>query len=125
MKVTESKAALTSDPVASVEMYPEPGSASQDDIHWFNAQMNKAEAPDNSVAADSPGLLSGITDSISGNQRAQKEAFHDLSVASKSSNVEDFSRANAQLSNYYIESLMNAKVISKGVQSLDKLTNLQ
>ncbi|MCU5773691.1 EscI/YscI/HrpB family type III secretion system inner rod protein [Erwiniaceae bacterium BAC15a-03b] len=124
MKVTEAKPALTSEPVASVEMYPEP--ASQDDIHWFSSQLNNnAAAPDNSVAATSPGMMSGITESISSSQRAQKDAFHDLSIASKSSNPEDFAKANAQLSNYYIESLMNAKVISKGVQSLDKLTNLQ
>ncbi|KOC91380.1 EscI/YscI/HrpB family type III secretion system inner rod protein [Winslowiella iniecta] len=125
MKVTESKTALTSEPVTSVEIYPEPSGTSQDDIHWFAAQMQQGEAPDNSVAAASAGMLSGITDSISANQRAQKDAFRDLSVASRSSSVEDFSKANAQLSNYYIESLMNAKVISKGVQSLDKLSNLQ
>lgn len=69
--------------------------------------------------------MGALAESISGSQRAQKDAFHDLSVASKSSSPEDFSRANAVLSNYYIESLMNAKVIAKGVQALDKINNLQ
>ncbi len=124
MKVTESSShQLTSEPSASVEMYPEP--ASQDDIHWFAAQLKGGNAADNSSATDSPGLMGALAESISGSQRAQKDAFHDLSVASKSSSPEDFSRANAVLSNYYIESLMNAKVIAKGVQALDKINNLQ
>ncbi|MGV7093286.1 EscI/YscI/HrpB family type III secretion system inner rod protein [Siccibacter turicensis] len=124
MKVSQSSAPqLTSEPETSVEIYPESGN--QDDIHWFAAQLNPASAAPPSTDALSPGVLGGIAESISGSQRAQKDAFRDLRVASRSSNVEDFSAANAQLSNYYIESLMNAKIIGKGVQSIDKLNNLQ
>ena len=122
MKVSQSPS-LTSEPVPSVDIYDEAPSA--EDIQWFNAKLNGA-APESSRAASSePGVVGNILQSLSGNQRAQKDAFHDLRVASRSSSAEDFSRANAQLSNYYIESLMNAKVIAKTVQSVDKLSNLQ
>lgn len=121
MKVTQSSS-LTSEPVPAVEIYDEaPG---PEDIHWFNAKLN-SPAPQSKAEPAESGAVSNILESISGNQRAQKEAFHDLRVASRSSSAEDFSRANAQLSNYYIESLMNAKVIAKTVQSVDKLSNLQ
>ena len=124
MKVSQSSAPqLTSEPETSVEIYPESGN--QDDIHWFAAQLNPANVAQPPADAMSPGVLGGLAESISGSQRAQKDAFRDLRVASRSSNVEDFSKANAQLSNYYIESLLNAKIIAKGVQSLDKLNNLQ
>lgn len=119
MKVAK-PSSLTSEPVPSVEIYDEQPGA--EDIHWFNARLNAASSE---PAPAQPGVINGIVESISDSQRAQKDAFHDLKVASRSSNVEDFSRANAQLSNYYIESLMNAKVISKTVQSIDKLSNLQ
>jgi type III secretion system YscI/HrpB-like protein len=33
--------------------------------------------------------------------------------------------ANRTLSSYYLESLLNAKLVGKGVQSLEKLTNMQ
>lgn len=121
MKVTQSSS-LTSEPVPSVEIYDEP--PGQEDIHWFTSKLNESVTK-SAAAPTEPGVVGGIMQSISGSQRAQKDAFHDLKVASRSSSVEDFSRANAQLSNYYIESLMNAKVIAKTVQSVDKLSNLQ
>lgn len=122
MKISQSSS-LTSEPVPSVEIYDEaPG---PEDIHWFNAKLNGPAPENNQQASSEPGVVGNIMESLSGNQRAQKDAFHDLKVASRSSSAEDFSRANAQLSNYYIESLMNAKVIAKAVQSVDKLSNLQ
>ena len=122
MKVSQS-ALLTSEPVPSVDMYPDPPSS--DDIQWFNAKLS-GRAPESSPMTPSePGVVGNILQSLSGNQRAQKAAFNDLRVASRSSSAEDFSRANAQLSDYYIQSLMNAKVIAKTVQSVDKLSNLQ
>ncbi|KAF6669328.1 AraC family transcriptional regulator [Pantoea sp. EKM101V] len=122
MKVSQSSS-LTSEPVPSVEMYSDP--PSEGDIQWFNAQLNGPAPDGHSGTASEPGVVVNILQSLSGNQRAQKEAFHDLRVASRSSSAEDFSRANAQLSDYYIESLMNAKVIAKTVQSVDKISNLQ
>lgn len=122
MKISGSSQ-LTSEPVPSVEIYSEPPGA--EDIHWFNARLNPDSVGSDATSAAEPGVLSNFADTIGGSQRAQKDAFHDPRVASRSSNVEDFSRANAQLSNYYIESLMNAKIIGKAVQSVDKLSNLQ
>ncbi|MEN4603855.1 EscI/YscI/HrpB family type III secretion system inner rod protein [Pantoea agglomerans] len=122
MKVSQSSL-LTSEPVPSVEMYQEAPSA--EDIQWFNAKLNGPASGSSQMSSSEPGVIGNILQSLSGNQRAQKEAFNDLRVASRSSSAEDFSRANAQLSDYYIESLMNAKVIAKTVQSVDKLSNLQ
>ncbi len=122
MKVSQSSL-LTSEPVPSVEMYQEAPSA--EDIQWFNAKLNGPAPGSSQMSSSEPGVVGNILQSLSGNQRAQKEAFNDLRVASRSSSAEDFSRANAQLSDYYIESLMNAKVIAKTVQSVDKLSNLQ
>ncbi|MBH1930344.1 EscI/YscI/HrpB family type III secretion system inner rod protein [Serratia rubidaea] len=93
--------------------------ANQDDMHAFSAALN-APAGDGQE-----NLLSGLGGAISDNQRAQQQAFRNLEVASRSSNPTDFSQANAALSDYYIQSLMNAKIIAKGTQTLDKLTNLQ
>lgn len=93
--------------------------ANQDDMHAFSTALN---APfDN----NQENLLSALGGAISDNQRAQQQAFRTLEVASRSSNPTDFSQANAVLSDYYIQSLMNAKIIAKGTQTLDKLTNLQ
>ncbi|MCU7369225.1 EscI/YscI/HrpB family type III secretion system inner rod protein [Pantoea stewartii] len=93
--------------------------ANRDDMHAFSTALNaqSGEAQEN--------LLSGLGGAIRDNQHAQQQAFRNLEVASRSSNPEDFSQANAALSDYYIQSLMNAKIIAKGTQTLDKLTNLQ
>jgi len=122
MKVSQSSL-LTSEPVPSVEMYQDAPSA--DDIQWFNAKLTGPASDSSRAGSSEPGVVGNILQSLSSSQRAQKEAFNDLRVASRSSSAEDFSRANAQLSDYYIQSLMNAKVIAKTVQSVDKLSNLQ
>ena len=103
---------------------PEPASeADKADAQWFSAALNAPEPA--SEAGGTPDLISSLTGAISRNQQAQQSAFRDLEVASRSTSSLDFSAANAALSDYYVQSLMNAKIIAKGVQSLDKLTNLQ
>ncbi len=120
MKITahQPDLALYTTPLAVAEPSP-----ATDDVHFFSAQLNAA-APAASVASSSApsDFLSGIVNTVS---NAQKRAFKDLETASRSSNELDFNQASATLSNFYIENLMNAKIVSKGVQSLDKLTNLQ
>ncbi len=90
-------------------------------MHAFSTALN---TPSNDSDSQN-NMLSGLGDAIRDNQREQQQAFRDLEVASHSSNPTDFSQANAALSDYYIKSLMNAKIIAKGTQTLDKLTNLQ
>ncbi|WP_213989515.1 EscI/YscI/HrpB family type III secretion system inner rod protein [Sodalis sp. dw_96] len=98
-----------------------------DDVHYFSAQLNAPAAASSASASASASsdFLSGIVNTVSDTQSAQKRAFKDLETASRSSNELDFNQASATLSNFYIENLMNAKIVSKGIQSLDKLTNLQ
>lgn len=121
--VNPAKPPLTTAPVASVEMYPD--APNQDDMHWFAAQLQGGTTSEDASSDNSTDFLSGITGSISDNQRTQKSAFRDLSIASKSSNPMDFSKANSQLSDYYIETMMSTKIISKTVQAVDKLNNQQ
>ncbi|WP_275556489.1 EscI/YscI/HrpB family type III secretion system inner rod protein [Mixta sp. Marseille-Q2659] len=121
MKVNNTSPSLTT----SVTLEPDEASptVNEADAQWFSAAMN---APEGSTSTGStPNIISSLTDAISRNQQTQQSAFRDLQVASRSTNSLDFSAANAALSDYYVQSLMNAKIISKGVQSLDKLTNLQ
>ncbi len=115
MKISHNGPSLTCDPSTS------PGTAdvNQDDMCAFSTALN-APSSDNQKS-----MLSGLGDAIRDNQRAQQQAFRDLEIASRSSNPMDISQANTTLSDYYIKSLMNAKIIAKGTQALDKLTNLQ
>jgi len=48
-----------------------------------------------------------------------------LRRASQSTDPMAMNKAEGQLSNYYLENMMNTKIVSKAVQSLDKITNLQ
>lgn len=124
MKVKESEPDLITQLVAAAEMHPD--QPYQDDIHWFAAQLQQKEVQDSrTAAATSPSVLSTITHSISANQREKNGALHDLTGASRSNNAEDISRASSSLAEYYIKTLMGTKVISKGIQAFDKLTNLQ
>jgi len=45
--------------------------------------------------------------------------------AAKSTDPMAMNKVESQLSNYYLENMMNTKIVSKAVQSLDKITNLQ
>lgn len=121
MKVNNTSPSLTS----SVTLEADDGApaANPADAQWFSAALNAPQGATD--AGGAPDIISSLTGAISRNQQAQQSAFRDLEVASRSSSSLDFSAANAALSDYYVQSLMNAKIIAKGVQSLDKLTNLQ
>lgn len=121
MKVNNSSPSLTTS--VTLEADDASPEANKADAQWFSAALN---APESSASAGgTPDIISTLTGAISRNQQTQQSAFHDLQVASRSTSSQDFSAANAALSDYYVQSLMNAKIIAKGVQSLDKLTNLQ
>nr|WP_024966771.1 EscI/YscI/HrpB family type III secretion system inner rod protein [Pantoea sp. IMH] len=121
MKVNNASPSLTTSVTLEADdTAPQPDKA---DAQWFSAALN---APEGSApAGGTPDIISSLTGAISRNQQAQQSAFRNLEVASRSTSSLDFSAANAALSDYYVESLMNAKIVAKGVQSLDKLTNLQ
>lgn len=93
------------------------------DASWFSAALKApAKAPD--AADNQPWInkISQLTETASGHSNQADRA---LAKASRSLDSRSVMDANRTLSSYYLESLLNAKLVGKGVQSLEKLTNLQ
>lgn len=93
------------------------------DASWFSAALQapekKADTQDNQSWINK---LTSLTDAASGQSNQADRA---LAKASRSLDSRTVMDANRTLSSYYLESLLNAKLVGKGVQSLEKLTNLQ
>ena len=93
------------------------------DASWFSAALQapekKAVPQDNQFWINK---LADLTDTASGQSGQADRA---LAKASRSLDSRSVMDANRTLSSYYLESLLNAKLVGKGVQSLEKLTNLQ
>lgn len=123
MKISSSQSGLTQPDLAEKSPVAQPD---QNDVDFFSAQLKETPQVEKvSAPANVTNFLSGLANTLHNNERERKETYQDLQKASRSSNLLEFSQANAALSNYYIENLMNAKIVAKGVQSIDKLTNLQ
>lgn len=123
MKIASSQAGLTHADMAEKPSLAQPD---QTDVDFFSAQLKEEPQVEKvSAPAKVTNFLSGLANTMNNNERERKQTYQDLQKASRSSNLLEFSQANAALSNYYIENLMNAKIVAKGVQSIDKLTNLQ
>ncbi|MGE9550869.1 EscI/YscI/HrpB family type III secretion system inner rod protein [Erwinia amylovora] len=123
MKIASSQAGLTQADLAEKPSFAQPD---QTDVDFFSAQLKEEPQVEKvSAPASVTNFLSGLANTMNNNERERKQTYQDLQKASRSSNLLEFSQANAALSNYYIENLMNAKIVAKGVQSIDKLTNLQ
>ncbi|AXP05860.1 type III secretion system inner rod subunit SctI [Pseudomonas bijieensis] len=100
-------------------------SAETSDVSWFNAQMReKAPAPDseNNVAARIIDSLSSRSGEL---QRLDDRANRDMIKAVRTADPQDMLQSNRSLSSFHLESLMTAKIVSKGSQAIEKLTNLQ
>lgn len=99
------------------------------DVDYFSSQLaidsSESEAKKIKPISHSSAIFSELSQTFSSNEHKRDLAFKDLKNASRSSDMLAMSRANESISNYYIESLMNAKIVSKATQTLDKLTNLQ
>lgn len=93
------------------------------DASWFSAALQTpaktADASDNQSWINT---LTHLSETASGQS---KQADRALAKASRSLDSRSVMEANRTLSSYYLESLLNAKLVGKGVQSLEKLTNLQ
>lgn len=93
------------------------------DASWFSAALQvpekKADTQDNQSWINK---LTSLTEAASGQSNQADRA---LARASRSLDSRTVMDANRTLSSYYLESLLNAKLVGKGVQSLEKLTNLQ
>ncbi|MDO7895775.1 type III secretion system inner rod subunit SctI [Pseudomonas citrulli] len=102
-----------------------PASAEASDVSWFNAQMQeKTPAPDreNNVAARIIDSLSSRSGEL---QRLDERANRDMLKAIRTADPQDMLQSNRSLSSFHLESLMTAKLVSKGSQAIEKLTNLQ
>ncbi|MDO7904321.1 type III secretion system inner rod subunit SctI [Pseudomonas sp. K1(2024)] len=100
-------------------------SAETSDVSWFSAQMReKPPAPDNpnNVAAR---IIDSLSSRSSELQRLDERANRDLVKAIRTADPQDMLQSNRSLSSFHLESLMTAKLVSKGSQAIEKLTNLQ
>ncbi|KHK65081.1 type III secretion system inner rod subunit SctI [Pseudomonas frederiksbergensis] len=99
--------------------------AETSDVSWFNAQMHeKTPVPDseNNVAARIIDSLSSRSGEL---QRLEERANRDMLKAIRTADPQDMLQSNRSLSSFHLESLMTAKIVSKGSQAIEKLTNLQ
>ncbi|MCE8032133.1 EscI/YscI/HrpB family type III secretion system inner rod protein [Billgrantia tianxiuensis] len=104
--------------VRSVERTPERG-----DVQWFSAAVQPTErAADSNVAERIVGQLAGSSEHL---QQLSDKADRALRKASKSNDPQDVIQASRSLSSFYLESMLTTKLISKGTQAIEKLTNLQ
>lgn len=94
------------------------------DASWFSAAIQPTQKHDSeaNVAERIVGQLSGSSEHL---QKLSDKADRALQKASKSSDPQDVVKASRSLSSFYLESLLTTKLISKGTQTVEKLTSLQ
>ncbi|MFJ5355977.1 EscI/YscI/HrpB family type III secretion system inner rod protein [Pectobacterium sp. CHL-2024] len=97
-------------------------SATNQDVSWFSAAMSSAPMTAESGNSQWLGALAEKSQGLNG---VFKSAERDVNQSMRSNNPKDVLDATRTLSSFYLESLLNAKLVAKSVQSLEKLTNLQ
>lgn len=124
MKITSSASQSVlpvNDALAPAGMQPESG-----DVAFFSSALGQPEAVTASLSADGTGNLFNQLSSAFNNLESDKKSMDSaLRKASRSTDPLVLNQVDSQLSNYYLESMMNAKIVSKTVQGLEKLTNMQ
>ncbi|CAO95574.1 EscI/YscI/HrpB family type III secretion system inner rod protein [Erwinia tasmaniensis] len=120
MKITAGNAPSLAISAGDHDVSSAPGHTA--DASWFSAAL---QAPAKSAGNDNQSWINkvaSLSEAASGHANQADRALAKVSRSLDSQNVMD---ANRTLSSYYLESLLNAKLVGKGVQSLEKLTNLQ
>ena len=101
--------------------------ANQSDAAFFSAALEQPEAV--SAMGGIGGKPAAMFEKASGMFKQmegdQKQMNNVLRKAARSTDPLVLNQVDDQLSNYYLESMMNAKIVSKSISGLDKLTNLQ
>ncbi|ATZ12632.1 EscI/YscI/HrpB family type III secretion system inner rod protein [Erwinia amylovora] len=92
------------------------------DASWFSAALQSPAKPASSDNQSWINKVTSLSETASGHANQADRA---LAKVSRSLDSQSVMAANRTLSSYYLESLLNAKLVGKGVQSLEKLTNLQ
>jgi len=95
----------------------------QNDVSLFESELRQATAT--STHDQHQGMLSKASELFTQSQKDEHDVNNVMRKASHSSDPLIINKVNVSLSNYYMENMLNTKVVSKAVQSLDKLTNLQ
>jgi len=100
---------------------------SPDDVNFFSATMDQTNihhAP-HASGQDANNLFSNISSMFNDFNEDKKDMNMALRKASRSIDPLTLTKVDGKLSNYYLENSLNAKIVSKTVQGLEKLTNLQ
>ncbi|WCN08417.1 EscI/YscI/HrpB family type III secretion system inner rod protein [Marinomonas mediterranea] len=96
---------------------------SQADSNWFSSSIQPSEnkLPEN-VADKIVSQLSGSSEHL---QKLEDKANRAIKKAGVTGDPMDVTDANRSLSSFYLESLLTTKLVSKGAQTIEKLTSLQ
>lgn len=93
------------------------------DVEWFSSMVEKPMRDEQVSVPDK--IISGLTNSSQELQKLSETASGDLLKAAKSGDPQDILEASRSMSSFYLQSLLTAKLVSKGSQAIEKLTNLQ
>ncbi len=97
--------------------------ANVQDVEWFSAALDEPGSEFSVSVSDK--VINGLTNSSKELQRLSDQAAGDLLKASKSLDAKTIIQANRSLSSFYLQSMLTAKIVSKGTQAVERLTNLQ
>nr|WP_113865294.1 EscI/YscI/HrpB family type III secretion system inner rod protein [Brenneria salicis]NMN91776.1 type III secretion system major needle protein (YscF/MxiH/PrgI family) [Brenneria salicis ATCC 15712 = DSM 30166]RBP65843.1 type III secretion system major needle protein (YscF/MxiH/PrgI family) [Brenneria salicis ATCC 15712 = DSM 30166]RLM31925.1 type III secretion protein [Brenneria salicis ATCC 15712 = DSM 30166] len=97
-------------------------SVNSQDVSWFSAALEPK--PATSVEGNSQ-WISALAEKSQGLGSVFKTAERGVIQSIRTNDPKDVLDATRTLSSFYLESLLSAKLVAKGVQSLEKLTNLQ
>jgi len=93
----------------------------QADVDLFDSAMRDNHEP----AGLASSLISAISDRLTGQAELSHQAERAMKSASVSTDPMDILKMSGTLSQYSLQTALTTKVVSKGAQVLDKLTNLQ
>lgn len=93
----------------------------QADVNLFDNAMRSNHEP----AGLASNLMSAISDRLTGHAELSHQAERAMKSASVSTDPMDMLKMSGALSQYSLQTALTTKVVSKGAQVLDKLTNLQ
>ncbi|MCD5973733.1 MULTISPECIES: type III secretion system inner rod subunit SctI [Pseudomonas] len=96
----------------------------QGDADWFRAAMQRPE-PTQGAGAFSEQVMDPLTRKALSLEDMSRDAGKALREASLHSDPKKFMEATRALSDYSLQTSLSVKMISKGSQALDKLTNMQ
>lgn len=101
--------------------------AASSDIAWFSAELEKPEGVQGGITpGQSTGsLFNQLSSTFNQLESDRNNMGNVLRKASRSTDPLVLTKVDGQLSDYYLENTLNAKIVSKTVQGLEKLTNLQ